>query len=270
MIGPLPEKMVSRCYEAIKIRKSRRNFNGKALDKKDIALMEEVCETFQPFEGLRAVFVNGPPDDVFTGVAGSYGKVKGAPAYLAFASKIDLPDNDAKIGYLGEGIILEATAAGLSTCWVAGFFCPAMVKDQINLQEEEKIFAVTPLGYTDKGLNFEEKAMSFLVNSKKRKSLKEITSGSDYKKWPTAAQQGLEALQWAPSAVNRQPWKVRREGDDFVISTDALQGVSNISKRLDCGIAMLHFELALRHHGQEGQWHFLEDPDVAKWSVKPS
>ncbi len=37
-----------------------------------------------------------------------------------------------------------------------------------------------------------------------------------------------------------------------------------VSKRLECGIAMLHFELGARAMGLSGRWDFLPSPDVAR------
>jgi hypothetical protein len=39
-----------------------------------------------------------------------------------------------------------------------------------------------------------------------------------------------------------------------------------ISKRLDCGIAMLHFELGALKSGVPGAWEPLDDPDVARFT----
>ena len=41
-----------------------------------------------------------------------------------------------------------------------------------------------------------------------------------------------------------------------------------ISRRLDCGIAMLHFELGVRAAGLSGSWEFLPPPDVARFRLK--
>jgi hypothetical protein len=40
-----------------------------------------------------------------------------------------------------------------------------------------------------------------------------------------------------------------------------------ISKRLDCGIAMLHIEVAALDCGVKGKWELLEAPRVAKFTV---
>ena len=38
-----------------------------------------------------------------------------------------------------------------------------------------------------------------------------------------------------------------------------------LSRCLDCGIAMLHFELGARAAGLPGEWEFLEAPEVARY-----
>ena len=40
-----------------------------------------------------------------------------------------------------------------------------------------------------------------------------------------------------------------------------------ISKRLDCGIAMLHIEVAALDCGVQGRWEFLEAPKVARFTI---
>jgi hypothetical protein len=40
-----------------------------------------------------------------------------------------------------------------------------------------------------------------------------------------------------------------------------------VSKRIDCGIAMLHLEMGLLAQGIHGAWEFLEPPQVAKFVI---
>jgi hypothetical protein len=74
----------------------------------------------------------------------------------------------------------------------------------------------------------------------------------------------LEMVRWAPSASNRQPWRVVRSRADwhfFVHRTPGyppriariLLGVEDL-QRVDMGIAMCHFELALREQGVRDHW----------------
>jgi hypothetical protein len=102
----------------------------------------------------------------------------------------------------------------------------------------------------------------------KRKPLTELVMGIEELKWPVGVKTALEAARVAPSAVNRQPWRFKVETNSITISVDNLKDTFNISKRLDCGIAMLHFEVASLYCGVQGKWEFLKPPDVARFKVK--
>jgi nitroreductase len=74
----------------------------------------------------------------------------------------------------------------------------------------------------------------------------------------------VEAARLAPSAYNRQPWRFTT-GEDFVkIAVDpGTREVQGASRRIDCGMAMAHVEIAARAAGITGRWELLDDPDVA-------
>ncbi len=115
----------SRWYPAIEKRRSRRYFDpNRQIEAQKLAAIKTLCKSFVPFRSTRSYLVAEPVRDVFKGIAGNYGKVKGAPAFVAFIGNMDSPSVQEEVGYTGEGIILEATAPGLNTCWIAGFFRP--------------------------------------------------------------------------------------------------------------------------------------------------
>lgn len=255
-----------RWYEAIFIRRSRRQFQNKKLLDKDLNNLYSICENFKPFPEAKAVFCDQAPEDIFKGAIGKYGKIKGADSFIAFIGRTDSPHINEKVGYTGEGIILEATAMGLATCWVAGFYRPEIAAEVAGVASNERVLAVSPIGYSNEKWTFEEKLMSGFGRSHKRKPLAELIV--DYKNEILEAESIkniLEAARLAPSAVNRQPWRFHLEEDGITISTDDLKDTFNIPKRLDCGIAMLHIEVACLKHGLKGFWKFFESPKVAKF-----
>lgn len=206
------------------------------------------------------------PDAVFRGAIGPYGRVKGAPAFIAFIGKTEDPFVNEKLGYTGEGIILEATALGLATCWVAGFFREERAAILTGIRPGEKVFAVTPIGFSPQDFTFEEKMMTGFGRTHTRKPLSELVSGLDEKNWPAGLRQALECARSAPSAINRQPWRFHIEKSAVTVSVDSAVSLEfGISKRLDCGIAMLHLEVALAAQGTGGKWEFLEPPRVARF-----
>jgi len=255
-----------RWYEAVFKRRSRRQFEQRRLRENDLKSLYSICENFRPFPEARAVLCNQSPEDVFKGAVGKYGKIKGASCFVAFIGKSDFPHVNEKVGYTGEGIILEATAMGLSTCWVAGFYRPEIAAEIAGVGFNERVLSVSPIGYSIEEWTFEEKLMSGFGRSHRRKPLNELIIGAQNDALITQLSPILELARLAPSAVNRQPWRFYLEDDGITISTDDLKDTFNIPKRLDCGIAMLHLEIACLKYGLKGKWEFLEPLKVAKYN----
>jgi hypothetical protein len=174
-----------------------------------------------------------------------------------------------KVGYVGEGIILEATAMGLGTCWVGGslFFRRGVAESIVGAGKNERVFAVTPVGYTEKDFSLGEKTQTAFGIFHQRKPLSELVSGLDEREWPDWMKSALEAARLSPSAINRQPWRFYAEPNNITVSVDSSLVQWGISKRLDCGIAMLHIEVAALDSGVKGKWEFMEAPKVARFTV---
>jgi hypothetical protein len=69
--------------------------------------------------------------------------------------------------------------------------------------------------------------------------------------------------------VNRQPWLFLLDKNSITVAVNdkKLRRESTMSKRLCCGIAMLHIDIAARTAGVKGEWEFLNPPGVARFSV---
>ncbi|KUO53525.1 MAG: nitroreductase [Desulfitibacter sp. BRH_c19] len=260
---------VKKWYNAIFTRKSRRKFLNKKISLEFMSQLKKVStELNHTMSGARVVIVEENPDEVFKGIVGSYGKITGAPAYVAFVGDMNDQNVQEKVGYLGEALILEATSLNLATCWVGGFFKPEAVASHIKIDNHEKVLAVTPIGHVQQEYTMQEKLMSGMSSSRKRKDLNILlpkSSPENLEEWEKTA---IEAARLAPSAVNRQPWRFALENNAIKVSMDNFKGTYNISKRLDCGIAMLHLELGAMYSGVKGTWDYLPDPDVAIFKVE--
>nr|HPI72323.1 nitroreductase family protein [bacterium] len=84
----------------------------------------------------------------------------------------------------------------------------------------------------------------------------------------------LQMLRLAPSASNKQPWRVVQQGACFHFYLQRSPGYHrNLSplpsfiiadlQRVDMGIAMCHFQLTAEEMGLKGEWS-VADPDIAK------
>ncbi len=235
-------------------RHSRRSFEERPVDAETLDALDAICAGFRPFEDARAVLARTPATDVFTGVMGSYGKVTGAPHVLIFIGDTTSEHCDEHVGYTGEATILEASALGLDTCWVGGFFNPKRTRELVHLGPGERVFAVSPLGHATHDPSFSERAMRRLAGAHNRKRVAEIAPGMSGGGWPEWAQTAVETARLAPSAMNRQPWRFRFDAGALVIARDNAAETPRVSKRLDCGIAMLHAELGARAAAADGAW----------------
>ena len=243
-------------YDAIFSRRSRRKFKKIIMPEDKIEHLFSVCENFRPFPEARAVFVKKTSDQVYRGFIGSYGKIENAPGYVAFIGDMNSSRVQEAVGYTGQGIILEATALELGTCWVGGFFRPEAVDRQIPIAKNERVLAVTPVGIPHDSFSFQEKLMTGFGYMHKRKKLNDLVIGTSKLEWMKTA---LEAARLAPSAVNRQPWRFNLGNNSISISVDKDRDSYKIARRLDCGIAMLHLELGARYSGINGCWTFPPD-----------
>lgn len=250
-------------FAAIETRSSRRSFEPMPVGEAQLARLDLVCRGFRPYPEARAELIREPIDRACKGIIGSYGKVTGAPCYLAFIGRADSEHVQECVGYTGQGLILEAAALGLGTCWVGGLFKPGAVAPAAGLGHGERVIAVSPVGYPKTKLSFTDRTFKSLAGSKARKRLEELVGGGSIP--GGALRKALEAARSAPSAVNRQPWRFRFEGRSVVVSVDKGGKEKGLSRRLDCGIAMLHFELGARAAGLAGRWELLPAPDVARF-----
>jgi len=232
--------------------------------------MQKVCREFRPFPQARAELVTQSPNEILGGMVGSYGIIQGPTAFIAFIGDTSDPNVQEKVGYCGEGIILEATSKGLDTCWVAGTFRRKATSAIIGIGTNELVIAVTPLGHAPEKHSFGERILPTIVRAHKRKPLSELTSGLGEAEWPSWMRTALKAARLAPSAYNRQPWRFHLKPQSITVSAVKLRQDLGFSTRLDCGIAMMHIEVATLDRGMRGHWEFLEPPNVAIYIVTSS
>jgi len=256
-----------RWYPAIRIRTSRRLYDPrKPLSEEVLSNFKNFCSEFRPFPEARVELITDSAARIFDFILGSYGIIRNPPAALAFIGDMRKPHVQETVGYTGEAAVLEATALGLGTCWVAGFFNPAAVAHRINFAPYERVLAVSPFGYPIAEKTFGEKMLAGFGHSRKRKPLTELISGLSEENWPLWLKPALEAARIAPSATNRQPWTFNVEKKAITISTDPGKLDFKVSKKLDCGIAMLHLEVAALNSGIHGRWELQDTLQGARFS----
>lgn len=250
---------------AIPSRVSRRRFDGSPVPSEPLEALAAHCREYRPHAEARVALIETPPPGLFTGLVGGYGKISGAPHALAMIARGDSTAVEFRAGHTGEVAILEATALGLDTCWVAGFFSPRAAAGAVTLEPGERLVAVSPVGFAQAAKSGTERMMRKMASADSRKPLGEIAPGIG-DAWPAWARSAVESARLAPSAMNRQPWRFRYEHDALVISRDSAAEVPKVTRALDCGIAALHAELAAAAAGATGAWTVVDRGlDVAEY-----
>jgi len=261
---PTPERAPD-WLAAVARRRSRRSFDGVPVDTTELHAMEDLCRRFRPYADARVELVTDPAVDIFKGIVGGYGKVTDAPHALLFIADTRAPFANQHLGYTGEAIVLEATSRTLDTCWIGGFFDPKKATSLVELGAGERVVAASPLGIALAQATSAERTMTNMAGSKNRKPL-EVIAPDGTAGWPAWAIGALETARLAPSAVNRQPWRFRWDDDALVVSVNGRLETPKVTKRLDCGIAMLHVEIAALSYGVTGSWTDLSSGlDVARF-----
>lgn len=194
---------------------------------------------------------------------GTYGVIKGAGVFLVGAMERGHRDME-DFGFLFEQIILFATKLGIATCWIGLTFARGPLADKVNLQPQETIPAVTPLGYAAKRRSIFDAVTRTTLGSAKRKPWKDLFFD---KSWNTPLEKAsagdyehpLKMLRLAPSATNKQPWRIVKDNGTYHFFLQRAAGYEKMTsaadlQRVDMGIAMCHFELTARELSLSGGW----------------
>ena len=130
---------------------------------------------------------------------------------------------------------------------------------------------VSPLGHPAPKMSLREGLMRKGVKADTRQSFRELFFANDFQTPLTPEAAGdlaepLEMVRMAPSAVNKQPWRVVVCGDLIHFYEKQSKGYVNATgwdmQKIDIGIAMYHFDYGLAEQGRKTTL-FLEDPGLA-------
>ncbi|PWH13720.1 MAG: nitroreductase [Anaerolineae bacterium] len=199
---------------------------------------------------------------------GTYGFIRGATGFIIGASQT-APNHLEDFGYLMEWLILRATSLNLGTCWLGGTFTKSKFAQKIGLYSYETIPAVTAVGEFFTPQQARQGWISALAGSRHRLPWHLLFFERDFDHPLDEKQAGkyaipLEMVRLAPSASNKQPWRVIKDRNHWHFylqhtpgyRADPLKillGLCDL-QRLDMGIALCHFELTARESGLSGSW----------------
>ena len=217
--------------DAVYARSSVRKYDG-APDKEQLDRLGVLCRKLS-WQGVTIRMFKGP---------GLRGAIKGTDVYAVVVAKKNAPME--LEGFMGEALVLEATAMGLGTCWLGAFFYPDVVSRNVNLQNDEVIHCVIAIGKVD----------SLPAFAPKRKELQKVCGMGEAQLAELGVWQkeAVLAARVAPSAINMQPWKI--VADKTSVSILETTVLYKKYAPLDRGICMLHAAVGAYHAGREAVW----------------
>jgi hypothetical protein len=250
--------------ELVKNRSSVRAYDKyKIVEKEKLDALSGFCANLGPSpfgDKVHIFFAHIPIAGNNLDHFGTYGSIKNAPMYM-YGSIAQSERCYESYGFLFEQIILKATDIGLSTCWLGYFTLPCFITSQ-NIKEKEIIPSVSPLGYASSAFLTRDVLWKHILKKTKRKHFSELFFKGTFDNPLDLKDAGLyaeplELVRQAPSAGNKQPWRIVIDKDFVHFYIDMSQVPDDYKKLslhlIDLGIALSHFELMcdeLKIHGR--------------------
>ena len=252
--------------ELIRHRRSVRTFDGNSLKPEDEKRILSFAEEIQNPYGLPITWKLLDAKNSRLNVP----VVVGTDTYIAGKMRRE-PHAEEAFGFAFEKLVLYTESLGIGTTWIAGTMDRKAFEQAMELSADEVMPCISPLGYPAAKMSLRETMMRKGVKADQRLPFQKLffDGGFDHPLSPEAAgpwQEALEMVRWAPSAVNRQPWRVVLSGDTAHFYEKKTKGYVDARgwdlQKVDMGIALEHFFYAAELGGTPVRL-CLNDPGLA-------
>ncbi len=267
--------------DLVRERSSWRTFDGRPLSGNTIGALKQFIGSLPggPFGNRPRFMVASASESDVSALRGmgTYGVIRGARDFI-IGAVTNAPMAMVDYGYLMEAVILHVTDLGLGSCWLGGTFKSSAFADTIDANESEVVPAIVPVGHRAGKRGIVDSLIRWSAGSKKRKPWEDIFfyDTPDSRLNPEAAgrfSEPLEMVRLAPSASNKQPWRIVMEKGQRVCHVFLERDPAYTEKypalqEIDMGIALCHFELTARENSCSGGWERLEKAPscaVSRW-----
>jgi nitroreductase len=255
-------------------RYSCRNYLKIPLQAGQLAALQQILQNLTPgpfgvLERFELAAATGEDQRALRRLS-TYGFIRNPPAFFIGATR-PAPLNLENFGYRMELLVLHATDLELGTCWLGGTFSRSAFMYKIHAAEEESIPAVCSVGHIHPDSSAVDQAAvtGQGAGSQYRLGWESLFFDGEFGAAlsPQAAGDyagALEMVRIGPSASNKQPWRIVKQGDLWHFYLQRTKGYREWwlarlmaiadMQRIDLGIAMCHFALAAGEAGLVGSW----------------
>ena len=258
--------MIQNIEELIRTRKSIRTFTDSSIEpeiKQQIISYMHANNTGIFGNKVDFYWIDGNEGEYKNVKLGTYGIISGTKSFIAGKVK-EGEKNYEDFGYCMEKVILYCTQLNVGTCWMGGTYKKTDFATAVDLKEDEILPAITPTGYFGEKKRTIDKLFRRMAGSEHRKPFDELFFSDSFSQSLTDKQQStygyfLEMVRLAPSASNKQPWRIVLIGNVFHFYLKRTPNYNNKVlqsdlQRVDMGICMSHFDLALSEKKVKHQW----------------
>ncbi|MBU3071878.1 nitroreductase family protein [Clostridium estertheticum] len=257
--------------DVVKKRYSVRNYKGREIEPTKRKAIESFIDSLDNPFGNKVNFHYLDDKDIKNKEKlGTYGVIKGSKQYIGTTIKSEPMALEA-LGYELEAVVLYLEHLGLGTCWLGGTFDREGFADAMKIKEGELFPIITPYGYAAATKHEKEIEMRIMIQADKRKDWNQLFYKNDFKSPLTSEDAGslafpLEMVRLAPSASNKQPWRILLKDGDFHFYEYKEPGYSDRFpydiQSVDMGIAAAHFDFSLKEKGIKGHFNTTSKPEL--------
>ena len=224
----------------IKTRKSVRTFNDEKLSSEDLDRISSYANNIKnPYEiPVEFIILNSHEYGLSSPV------IEGEEYYI-IAKVPRVRHCEEAFGYSFEEMVLYAWSLGIGTTWIGGTLNREVFENAVGVDDDEYMMIVSPLGYPSDNPSKVDRNLREMVKGDERFPYSELFFKDDFNNPLDCVEDCLEAVRLAPSAANRQPWRVVKAENDYhfyVKHTKGYEsGVGWQVQKIDLGIALSHF-----------------------------
>lgn len=247
------EPAMENIMELIHTRRSVRTYDGRPLTPEDTDKLTSFMSTTENPFAIPVVFtlLDAKKQKLSCPV------VTGTDIFLGTKVK-RVPHAEEATGYSLEMLILYALSLDIGSVWIGGTMDRPAFQRAMELGEDEMMPGVTPLGYIAKKMSLRESMMRKGVKADTRLPFETLFFDGAFDNPLTKEKAGdlaapLEAVRLAPSAVNKQPWRVvvTNSAAHFYLKRNKgfVSDAAGDMQKIDLGIALCHFALSAKEKG---------------------
>ncbi len=258
---------MSNFLELAKSRRSVRTFDGSSPEDKVMEEIREFSDNISNPYGIpvRFVFLDADAHKLSSPV------LSGEKLYVSAVVPKGEHIEEA-YGYAFEALLMHAHEKGLGTVWIGGTMPREKFENASNLAANELMPCISPLGKTADKMGIKESLMRKGVKADSRIDFEKLFFDESFdnsltveKAKEAGLRDALESVRVAPSAVNKQPWRVIVSGNaaHFYVKHDKGFITDDYDlQKIDVGIALYHFEKELIEEGKTPTLQ-ISDPGIA-------